>query len=86
MADGLNVVANEELFDRWLQLAANVQSMAGIVQNDVEIPGDQVVDWVGLVTSNMAEMSTLFAATLNHLGFYDRSKIGPEVDDDSGGF
>ena len=82
MTDGLEVKSNKELFDRWRQLGLDVSALAGMVQNDMTVSGDQIVDWVGFSTTGLARFGALFADTLKHLGYYKHRLTVIEGEDD----
>lgn len=59
----VEIKSNEELFNKWKRLAAKVQNINAIVQNDVDIPKEEIREWMKSAHSVKDEMQALIQET-----------------------
>lgn len=64
----MEIRGNEELFNKWRSLGNRIIDLCGIVQNDMDIPIEQIGEWVMLARSLGVEYDRLVKDTMHHLG------------------
>jgi len=62
-----NIYANVTLFSKWRQLGMKVMDLGALVQNDTEIPKDQIKQWMEGVTNTLNEFEQLSRDTLDYI-------------------
>lgn len=63
----LTVEVNPALHGKWKTLATRVDSLAGIVQNDIEITGAQLEEFVKYCGEAKKQLAELEQKTIKHI-------------------
>jgi len=63
----IRVKSDEELFDRWKEVAVQASSLKGIVQNDMHISPRQLAVWKKQVAQIQAAIARLTVDTVEHI-------------------
>jgi len=57
-------VMRERLFKTWRQIGNKIAMAGAIVQNDIEIPKEQIDEWTSYLSKTLSEMTVLADKTL----------------------
>lgn len=64
----INIKANEQLFNRFDELSITIKLMSVIVQNDQNLPIDEIVSWNKKMTSLSEDILNLKDEVMHYCG------------------
>ena len=63
----LKIKANQKLFDKWKLVGRQVELLSAIVQNDMELPAEEIIDWQERVDKAIRDLEILKSMTLKEI-------------------
>lgn len=63
----LKVRSDEAIFTKWRELASKVQLLGGIVQNDMDVSGAELEEWVRYCDIAIENIKNLRSETVKHI-------------------
>lgn len=63
----LKIQANEELFNKWKQICAKLNSGCAIVQNDMESSKKEINEWWQITENNIKELVTVRKEVIDYI-------------------